>query len=56
VVVVEVDAALVVLGPPVELPQVEIRRPEVVEDDVEDDRDAVLVGVLDEALEGVGPP
>ena len=53
-VVVEVDAAAVVLAPAVEPPQVQVRRTEVVEDDIHDDRDAVLVGRLDEALERVG--
>ena len=53
-VVVEVDAALAVLAPAVELPQREVARAEVVDDDVEDDRDAVPVGLLDEALERVG--
>ena len=55
-VVVEVDAAAVVLAPAVEPPQVEVARAEVVVDDVEDDREAVLVRGLDELLEALGPP
>lgn len=51
VVVVEVDAAAMVLGPAVELPQVEVTRAQVVVHDVEDHRDALLVGTLDEPLE-----
>ena len=49
VVVVEVDAALVVLAPAVESPEVEVARAEVVVDDVEDDADAALVRLADEA-------
>jgi len=51
VVVVEVDAAALVLGPAVELPQIEVARAQVVVHDVEDHRDALLVGALDESLE-----
>jgi len=54
-VVVEVDAALVVLGPAVEAPQVEIGGPEVVVDHVQEDRDAALVGLAHERLETVRP-
>ena len=54
-VVVEVDAALVVLAPAVELPEVEVARAEVVVDDVEDHRDPALVRGLDERLEALGP-
>ena len=50
-VVVEVDAALVVLAPSVELPQVEVRGAEVVVDDVDDDRQAVLVAGFDEVAQ-----
>ena len=50
-VVVEVDAAAVVLAPAVEPPQVEVARAEVVVDDVEDDREPVAVGLADELLE-----
>ena len=55
-VVVEVDAALAVLGPAVELPEVEVARAEVVVDDVEDHGDAALVGGFDERLEAPRPP
>ena len=51
VVVVEVDAAAIVLAPAVELPEIEVARAEVVVNDVEDHRDALLVGALDELLE-----
>src|SRR6185295_18260015 len=51
VIVVEVDATAVVLGPPVELPKVEIPRPKVVVNDIEDHGDAMTVGALDELLE-----
>jgi hypothetical protein len=53
-VLVEVDPAQAVLAPPVELPQVEVRGPEVVVDEVEDDGDAMAVGLAHERLEGVG--
>ena len=55
VVVVEVDAALVVLLPAIELPQVEIARTEVVVDHIQDDGDAALVRLPDELLEAVRP-
>ena len=51
VVVVEVDPAEIVLGPAVELPKIEVARAQVVVNDVEDHRDAMLVGALDEPLE-----
>ena len=51
VVVVEVDSAAIVLGPAVELPKIEVPRAKVVVNDVEDHRDAVSVGALDELLE-----
>ena len=54
-VVVEVDAALVVLLPAIELPQVEIARTEVVVDHIQDDGDAALVRLPDELLEAVRP-
>ena len=54
-VVVEVDPAAVALGPAVEPPQVEVRRAEVVVDDVDDHGDPVRVGVADEPLERVRP-
>ena len=50
-VVVEVDATLVVLAPPVELPQVQVARTEVVVDHVEDHRDSPLVRLAHERLE-----
>jgi hypothetical protein len=52
-VLVEVDPAHAVLGPAVELPEVEVARAEVVVDDVEDDREAGLMGGTDEILERV---
>ena len=55
VVVVEVDAAAVALGPAVEPPQVEVRRSEMVVDDVDDDRDAPGVRIAHERLERVRP-
>jgi hypothetical protein len=56
VVVVEVDTAAIVLGPAVELPQIEVAGTQVVVYDVEDHRNALLVGALDEPLERTGPP
>ena len=54
-VVVEVDPTLALLAPAVELPEREVARAEVVEHDVDDDGDAVLVGLADDGLEQVGP-
>ncbi len=54
VVVVEIDPAALVLGPAVELPEVEVAGAEVVVDDVEDHRDPLPVGALDELLERAG--
>jgi hypothetical protein len=51
VVVVEVDATAVVLGPAVELPQIEVARAQVVVHDVQDHRDTLLVSAFDESLE-----
>ena len=51
VIVVEVDSTAIVLGPAVELPQIEVARAKVVVNDVEDHCDAVFVGALDELLE-----
>ena len=53
-VVVEVDAAFVVLRPAIETPEVQITRPEVVVHDVEDHGHATLVCRGDETLECVG--
>ena len=53
-VVVEVDAALVVLAPAVEPPEVEVARAEMVVDDVEDHGDPAPMRGLDEGLEAVG--
>ena len=50
-VVVEVDAALIVLAPAVKLPQIQITRAEVVVDDVQNHADPGLMGRLDEAFE-----
>ena len=50
-VVVEVDAAAIVLGPAVELLQIEVARAQVVVNNVENHRNALLVGALDELLE-----
>ena len=50
-VVVEVDSALVVLAPAVELPQVEVRGAEVVVDDVDDDGQTVPVTHLDQVTQ-----
>src|SRR6185436_20312339 len=52
-VLVEVDPALAVLRPAVELPQVEIGRPEMVVDDVQDHRDPGGMSVADERLQVV---
>ena len=51
VVVVEVDPAAIVLGPAVELPKIEVAGAQVVVDHVQDHRDALLVGALDELFE-----
>ena len=53
-VVVEVDAALVVLAPAVELPEVEVARAEMVVDDVEDHRDPAPMRGFDEGLKPLG--
>ena len=54
-VLVEVDAPAAVLAPPVEPPQVQVGRPEVVVDHVQDDREPVPVGLPDELLERLRP-
>jgi hypothetical protein len=54
VVVVEVDAAAIVLAPPVEAPQVEVGGAEVVVDHVHEHRHAARVGLAHEGLEGIG--
>ena len=51
VVVVEVDSAAIVLGPAVELPEIEVAGAQVVVNDVQDHRDALLMGALDEPFE-----
>ena len=51
VVVVEVDSAAIVLAPAVELPKIEIAGAQVVVNNVQDHRDALLVGALDELFE-----
>ena len=51
VIVVEVDSTVIVLGPAVELPEIEIPRSEVVVNNIEDHCDAVPVSALDELLE-----
>ena len=62
VVVVEVDSAAIVLGPAVELPKIEVAGAQVVVNNVQDHRDALLVGALDELFErqrasvGESPP
>ena len=53
-VVVKANAAATILGPAVALPKVEVTRPKVVVNDVEDHRDALGVSVLDEPLEPQG--
>ena len=55
VVVVEVDPAEAVLAPPVELPQVEVRRAVMVVHDVHQHGHPALVARLHETLEGVRP-
>ncbi len=52
---VEVDSAASTLEPAVEPPKIEVGRAEMVVHDVDDDRDAVSMGVSDEPLEGVRP-
>ena len=54
VVVVEVDAALAVLAPPVELPEVEVGGAKVVVDHVQNNGNAAPVSLADEAFEGIG--
>ena len=56
VIVVEVDATAIVLGPAVELPQIEVARAQVVVHDVEDHRDALLWARLTNRLNATGPP
>ena len=51
VVVVEVNSAAIVLGPAIELPKIEVARAQVVVNNVQDHRDTLLVGALDELLE-----
>jgi len=56
VIVVETDSTVIVLGPTVELPKIEIPRAKMVVNNIEDHCDAVCVGALDELLEPKGPP
>jgi hypothetical protein len=51
VIVVEIDSTVIVLGPAVELPKIEIPRAKVVVNNIEDHCDAISVGALDELLE-----
>ena len=51
VVVVEVDSAVIVLGPAVELPKIKVAGAQVVVNNVQDHGDALLVGALDEPFE-----
>lgn len=51
VIVVEVDATVIVLGPAVEMPKIEIPRAKVVVNNVEDHCDTMAVSALDELLE-----
>ena len=51
VIVVEVDAAAIVLGPAVKLPEIKVTWPQVVIDNVEDHCNAMLMRALDELLE-----
>jgi hypothetical protein len=48
--------ALAVFAPAVELPQVEVARPEVVVDDVDDDGQPATMGLFDKVLNASGPP
>src|ERR1700679_4121450 len=53
VIVVGIDAALAAFAPAVELPEVEVVRTEMVDDDVEDDGDTLGMRGVDELLEAV---
>ena len=55
VVLKEINTAAVVLTPAVKPPQIEIRRAEVVVHHIQNHREAILMGLLDEFLKRLRP-